>query len=118
MKIAKDKPQDFLLISGDDMLTLPLYAIGGVGVISVLANAYPLVFKKIRDYVLSKNLSRAQAEQFKLLEINAPMYEEGNPVGLKYLLTLMNIGNGNVRLPLVRASNTLRKKIEVLTAKK
>jgi 4-hydroxy-tetrahydrodipicolinate synthase len=63
-------------------------------------------------------LNRAQQEQFKLLEINAPMYEEGNPVGLKHLLKTMNIGNGDVRLPLVAASSALQKKIETLVKKK
>ena len=111
MNIAKNKPKDFLLISGDDMLTLAIYAIGGVGVISVLANAYPSVFKKIKEFAFAENHKKAQAEQFKLLEINGSMYEEGNPVGLKYLLKLMNISNDHVRLPLVQASVLLQKKI-------
>lgn len=118
MKVAKEKTVDFLLISGDDMLTLSIYAIGGVGVISVLANAYPVIFKKIKEYMQTGKLNRAQQEQFKLLEINAPMYEEGNPVGLKHLLKTMNIGNGDVRLPLVAASSALQKKIETLVKKK
>ncbi|MFN6087926.1 MAG: 4-hydroxy-tetrahydrodipicolinate synthase [Cyclobacteriaceae bacterium] len=118
MKIAKEKTVDFLLISGDDMLTLSLHAIGGEGVISVLANAYPVTFKKIKEYMRTGKLNRAQQEQFKLLEINAPMYEEGNPVGLKHLLKTMNIGNGDVRLPLVAASSALQKKIETLVKKK
>jgi 4-hydroxy-tetrahydrodipicolinate synthase len=100
------------------MLTLSLYAIGGEGVISVLANAYPVTFKKIKEYVHAGKLNRAQQEQFKLLEINAPMYEEANPVGLKHLLKTMNIGNGDVRLPLVAASSALQKKIETLVKKK
>ncbi len=114
MKIAKEKTVDFLLISGDDMLTLSIYAIGGVGVISVLANAYPVIFKKIKEYMHTGKLNKAQQEQFKLVEINASMYEEGNPVGLKHLLKTMSIGNGQVRLPLVAASSALQKKIETL----
>jgi 4-hydroxy-tetrahydrodipicolinate synthase len=112
MYIAKSKPEGFLLISGDDMLTLPIYSIGGVGIISVLANAYPIIFKKIKEFAFAGKYSKAQTELFKLLEINGPMYEEGNPVGLKYLLNLMDIGNAKVRLPLVSASNALQKKIE------
>ena len=115
MNIAKQKPTDFLLISGDDLLTLPLYAIGGVGVISVLANAYPLIFKKLKEYAFAENYKKAQIEQFKLLAINNSMYEEGNPVGLKQLLKLMGIGNGNVRLPLVTASSSLARKIQKLS---
>ena len=111
MNIVKGKPKDFMLISGDDMQTLPLYAIGSVGVISVLANAFPVIFKKIKEHAFTGNYSNAQAEVFKLLEINGPMYEEGNPVGLKHLLKLLKIGNGRLRLPLVTASDFLQKKI-------
>jgi len=111
MVIAKGKPSDFLLISGDDLLTLPIYSIGGAGVISVLANALPKVFLKIKENALAENLPKAQIEQFKLLEINGPMYEEGNPVGVKYLLSLMGICQHHVRLPLVEASTLLQKKI-------
>lgn len=114
MAIAKGKPKNFLLISGDDLFTLPLYAIGAVGVISVLANALPVVFKKLKEHASAGQFSKAQSETFKLLEINGPMYEEGNPVGVKHLLKLMDIGNGEVRLPLVKASATLAKKIEQL----
>lgn len=111
MKIVKEKPKDFMLISGDDLLTLPVYAIGGVGVISVLANALPKVFLKIKEHTMTGNLAKAQAEQFKILDINGPMYEEGNPVGVKYLLSLMGICQSFVRLPLVVASAALQKKI-------
>lgn len=111
MKIVKEKPKDFMLISGDDLLTLPVYTIGGVGVISVLANALPKVFLKIKEQTLTGNLAKAQAEQFKILDINGPMYEEGNPVGIKYLLSLMGICQAFVRLPLVVASASLQKKI-------
>ncbi|HCZ36273.1 MAG TPA: 4-hydroxy-tetrahydrodipicolinate synthase [Cytophagales bacterium] len=112
MKIAKEKPKDFMLISGDDMLTLALYATGAVGVISVLANAYPVVFKKLKELALTGKLAAAQKEQFKLLDINGPMYEEGNPVGVKYLLSLLGICQPHVRMPLVNPSESLKKKIE------
>ncbi len=112
MKIAKEKPKNFMLISGDDMLTVPLYAIGAVGVISVLANAFPVIFRKMKEFAFAGNFAKAAAEQFKLLEINGPMYEEGNPVGVKYVLKLMSICTSEVRLPLVKASDILQKKIE------
>jgi 4-hydroxy-tetrahydrodipicolinate synthase len=112
MKIAAEKPKDFMLISGDDMLTLPLYGVGGVGVISVLANAYPVIFRRIKEYAFAGTFAKAQREQFKLLDINGPMYEEGNPVGIKYLLSLKGICEGYVRLPLVPASKSLQQKIE------
>lgn len=112
MKIAKAMPKDFLLISGDDLLTVPLYSIGAKGVISVLANAYPVVFKKMKEHAFSGQFAKASQEQFKILEINGPMYEEGNPVGVKQLMTNMGICSNHVRLPLVPASEGLKKKIK------
>jgi 4-hydroxy-tetrahydrodipicolinate synthase len=111
MKIAKAMPKDFLLISGDDLLTVPLYSIGAKGVISVLANAYPVVFKKMKDHAFAGDFVKASQEQFKLLEINGPMYEEGNPVGVKQVMADMGICSNNVRLPLIQASDILKKKI-------
>ncbi len=116
--IAKEKPKNFLLISGDDMLALPLAAIGGAGVISVLANAYPLQFKRMDTLALSGDFLRASKDLFKLVDLNPLMYEEGNPVGLKFLLSEMNICSPEVRLPLVRASDTLQQKIKSALAGK
>jgi 4-hydroxy-tetrahydrodipicolinate synthase len=114
MKIAKEKPADFMLISGDDLLTLPLYSIGGVGVISVLANALPKVFSKVKENFQAGKWAHAQSEHFKLLDINAPMYEEGNPVGVKYLMSLQGVCDSFVRMPLMEASTDLKKKINTL----
>jgi 4-hydroxy-tetrahydrodipicolinate synthase len=114
MKIAKDKPSDFMLISGDDLLTLPMYAIGAVGVISVLANAFPGVFKTMRDCALQGNYSKAQQSLFKIVDINGPMYEESNPVGVKQLLAEMGLCEPHVRLPLVPASDQLAARIKGL----
>jgi len=117
MKIVKEKPKGFMLISGDDMLTLPLYSIGGVGVISVLANALPQIFLKIKENFYSGRLKQAQTEQFKIIDINGAMYEEGNPVGLKYLLSLIGVCGHTVRLPLTKPSSGLQKKISALYKK-
>jgi 4-hydroxy-tetrahydrodipicolinate synthase len=114
MRIAHYKPTDFMLISGDDILTIPIYAIGGVGVISVLANAYPVAFRKIKDAAGKGQYNRASLEAFKLLDINGPMYEEGSPVGVKYLMSLMGLCEPYVRLPHALPSNALKKKIEGL----
>ena len=111
MRIARDKPKDFLLISGDDMLTVPLYAMGGKGVISVLANAYPAIFRKMKDLCFGGNFEKASLETFKLLDLNPLMYEESNPVGLKALLEMIGICKAKVRLPLVPASEALSMKI-------
>jgi 4-hydroxy-tetrahydrodipicolinate synthase len=114
MRIVKHAPKDFVLTSGDDMLTVPLYSIGSKGVISVLANALPTVFRKIKENVSSGNFPGAYKEQFKLLDINGPMYEEGNPVGVKYLLSLMGICQPYSRLPMAGASKALQQKISKL----
>jgi len=114
MNIANKKPKAFMLISGDDLMTLALYAIGGVGVISVLANAYPEVFNRIKNHCRKNDFKKASSEQFKLLEINGPMYEEGNPVGVKLILNEMGICKSYCRLPLAPASQMLRKKVKEL----
>jgi 4-hydroxy-tetrahydrodipicolinate synthase len=116
MKIAKYMPKDFLLLSGDDMQTVAMYSIGAKGVISVLANAFPQIFKKTKEYAFAGAFDKASQQLFKLLEINGPMYEEGNPVGVKYLLETMGICNANVRLPLVKASEGLQRKIQGLAS--
>lgn len=114
MRIAHYKPTEFMLISGDDMLTVPMYAIGGVGVISVLANAYPIAFKKMTTAASKGQFAKASAEAFKLLEINGPMYEEGSPAGVKYLMSLLGLCEPHVRLPHTQPSLALQKKIEGL----
>jgi 4-hydroxy-tetrahydrodipicolinate synthase len=111
MKIAQKKPKDFLLISGDDLLTVPIYSIGGKGVISVLANALPVTFNKMKEFSFAGQFEKASKEQFSLLEINGPMYEEANPVGIKQLLKEIGICENFVRLPLIEASEGLKQKI-------
>lgn len=118
MRIARDKPKDFLLISGDDLLTVPLYALGAKGVISVLANAFPVHFRKMKEYAFAGNYQKASQEIFKLLDVNPLMYEEGNPVGLKAVLEDMQLCTAKVRLPLATASEGLHKKISALTGSK
>lgn len=111
MNIASHKPKDFSLISGDDLLTSSFYAMGGAGVISVLANAFPLVFKSIKDYSVKGDCRKSATEQFKLLNINSTMYEESNPVGLKVVLRELGICEEYTRLPLTTASKSLQKRI-------
>lgn len=115
MKIAKGKPRDFLLISGDDMWTCALYALGAKGVISVLANAFPGLFSKMHAYAMAGDFEKARREQFRILEINGAMYEEGSPVGIKYLLSTMGVCAPHVRLPMADASRELKGKIDLLS---
>lgn len=108
MRIASKMPEGFMLISGDDILTPAMRVMGGVGVISVLANAYPTLFKTISHAPLEE----AEASATKILDINPLMYEEANPVGVKALLGLMGICSDMVRLPLLPASEDLKKRIQ------
>jgi 4-hydroxy-tetrahydrodipicolinate synthase len=114
MRIARHAPKDFMLISGDDMLTVPIIAVGGIGVISVLANAFPKIFSNMTHAALNKDFKRASQETFKLLDINGPMYEEGNPTGVKYLLELMKVCKRYTRLPVVPPSEGLSQKIKAV----
>lgn len=113
MRIAKDKPADFLLISGDDMTTIFMRSIGAEGVISVLANAYP----EIIGSIIHGNSSYSKKATFSLLEINPLMYEESNPVGVKCLMERLGLCSDYVRLPLLRASEDLKSRIKLAANK-
>ncbi len=109
MQIASSMPKDFLLLSGDDLLTKAIMSIGGSGVISVLANAFPETFKNLTH----GNHPTALEATFSLLNLNSLMYVEGNPVGIKSLLFHMGIISGDqVRLPMLRASQELSAQIK------
>ncbi len=108
MEIANQKPEIFLLISGDDLLTPALMGAGAVGVISVLANAFPSIFKKMVHEALQENFIEANKMAFSLLRINNLMYQEGNPTGIKEVLRQMKLCKNPVRLPLLEASEGLK----------
>ena len=114
LQIAKNKPANFMLISGDDLLTLPLLTFGGAGVISVLANAFPGKYSKLVKLGLENNYQEATDILYQLLDLNPLMYEEGNPVGVKAVLEMFGICGPAVRLPLVEASQTLKDKLQKL----
>ena len=111
MRIVTGTEDDFLLISGDDILTGPLLSLGGKGVISVLANAFPKIFSKIKQGWLRNDYDTVSNQLYKLLNINPLMYAEGSPVGIKEVLNQMGICDNTVRLPHARASEKLQKHI-------
>jgi 4-hydroxy-tetrahydrodipicolinate synthase len=117
LEIIKNTSSDFLLLSGDDMLAVPLISIGGQGVISVLANAFPRIFCQMIKDALNDDFSSAAKTLRSFVDINHLLYEEGNPVGLKTVLHYNKICNPLVRLPLVKASENLTKKIEEVLQK-
>jgi 4-hydroxy-tetrahydrodipicolinate synthase len=112
--IARDKPAGFLLISGDDMHTLPILSVGGVGVISVIANAYPRMFSDMVRHYLSGNTAKATALHLQLVHAIELSVEEGNPASVKAALEHLGICTREVRLPLVAASDALKGKFAEL----
>jgi len=114
LAILAKKPTDFLFLSGDDMLTVPLIACGAVGIITVLGNAFPQKFSDMTRAALAGDFARAQQLLFGFVGLNPLMYEEGNPVGVKAALALQDVCGADVRLPLVAASTGLTARIKAL----
>lgn len=114
MSIVKNKPKNFLVISGDDVLTLPILSLGGSGVISVIANACPKTLSEMVSHALQGNYVKAASLHYKLFDLMNALFEEGNPSGVKAALEILKVTQNNLRLPLVGVSETLHKKIEGL----
>jgi 4-hydroxy-tetrahydrodipicolinate synthase len=112
MEIAKGKHSDFLIISGDDILTLPIMAAGAVGVISTVANGFPKTMSHMVDLALQGNGAAARPHAWALLPIDRLIGQAGNPVGTKQLLAALGICKNYVRLPLVTAPASLAQKIQ------
>lgn len=106
-KIASQTSDEFILISGDDMLTVPLISIGAKGVISVIANLVPDQFSKAIKYALKGDFTEAAKIQYSLLEINDFLFKEGNPAGLKSGLKYLDLMEDHLRLPLLPVSDEL-----------
>lgn len=114
MKIIKHRPSGFLVISGDDNITLPLIASGADGVISVVANAYPKDFSDMVRASLKYDFKTAQKLHYKLMEITEQLFADGNPGGVKQVLAMKNITKSFVRLPLVEPNDTVKAKLKKL----
>ncbi|MFO7830016.1 MAG: 4-hydroxy-tetrahydrodipicolinate synthase [Bacteroidales bacterium] len=117
MEIIKNKPSDFIVVSGEDALTLPLMSVGVSGVISVVANVFPKEFSTMVQLALSNNFTEAAEIHYRLIEIIDYLFIEGNPAGAKAALSNMGIIKNNLRLPLVPASMETNKKIAELIKK-
>lgn len=110
-QIMRDKPEEFLLISGDDPVTLPMVALGAAGVISVVANALPWQFSDMVRLCLQGDYKAAQKVHYKLVEFTRLMFCEGNPAGVKSALKYLRICEDHLRLPLVPVSDKTAQRI-------
>ena len=111
MRIIQHKPADFMVISGDDMIALPMVLAGGSGVISVIGQGVPKDFSKMIQLGLQKNVVEANKLHFKIMDSIDYIFEECNPSGIKALLQKQAICSSNVRLPLVKATEKLEQKL-------
>lgn len=102
LEIIKNKPKDFLVISGDDLLTLPLLGMGADGVISVVGNAYPKLFSEMVTLGLKGDMKKAREIHYKLTDFIKTIFADGNPSGIKAALEIKQIISNNLRLPLVK----------------
>ncbi|WP_457611487.1 4-hydroxy-tetrahydrodipicolinate synthase [Lutibacter sp.] len=110
-RLIQKKPANFMVISGDDMIALPMVLAGGSGVISVIGQGLPKDFSEMIQMALKGNVKIANELHYKIMESIDYIFEEGNPAGIKALLKKLNICLGDVRLPLVNASYDLQQKI-------
>ena len=114
--ILRNRPEDFLVLSGDDSMTLPLLSIGGDGIISVISNVFPAEFTGMVAAALKGDTATAAALQMRLLEATDALFEEGNPVGVKTALAIKDLTKDFVRLPLVEGSDALAEKFRRIIA--
>jgi 4-hydroxy-tetrahydrodipicolinate synthase len=114
MELLKHKPADFLVVSGDDALTLPMMALGAEGVISVVANAYPKGFSDMVRLCLAGKFDEAQPSHYRYTEIIASLFAEGSPSGIKAYLNEMGLCSDHVRMPVWPVSARLLARIKEL----
>ena len=112
--IIKNKPADFMVISGDDPITLPMIAAGAEGLISVVANAYPKDYSDLVRHCLAGKFTEAQKLHSKYTDIIASMFAEGSPSGLKAYLSEMGLCGNYFRLPVWPVSEKHHQKIKEL----
>ncbi|WGF92587.1 4-hydroxy-tetrahydrodipicolinate synthase [Aequorivita marisscotiae] len=117
MKLIAGCPKDFLVISGDDMITLPMILAGGAGVISVIGEGFPEQFSKMVQLGLQKKVDEAYEIHYKIAPAIDYIFAEGNPAGIKAVFKKLDICGDTVRLPLVGVSDGLRSKIDAFVEK-
>ncbi len=114
MEIIKSRPDNFLVISGDDLLTLPLIALGGDGVISVVANAFPGEFSEMVNAAIKGNFQTAKEIHYKFTDLINSLFVDGNPAGIKAALDILGLCSNYLRLPLVKVNKPVYNQIKTL----
>jgi 4-hydroxy-tetrahydrodipicolinate synthase len=114
MQILRNKPEKFMVISGDDSLTYPMMTMGASGVISVLANALPKEMSSMVKYALKGDVKKALPLHFRMLPLMNAIFDEGNPTGIKALMEIQGQIGNTLRMPLVKSSKQLYNKISAL----
>ena len=117
MKLIQDKPKDFLVISGDDMITLPMILAGGAGVISVIAQGFPKQFTEMVHLGLNKKVDDAYKIHYLLADSIDMIFEQGNPAGIKEVFKSLGLSENTVRLPLVNVDEDLANRLNHFTNK-
>lgn len=117
MKLIQDKPKDFLVISGDDMITLPMILAGGAGVISVIAEGFPKQFTEMVHLGLNKKVDDAYKIHYLLADSIDMIFEQGNPAGIKEVFKSLGLSENTVRLPLVNVDEDLANRLHHFTNK-
>lgn len=111
MQIIKDKPENFLVISGDDMIALPIVLAGGAGVISVIGQGFPKEFSEMIRLGLNRKVNEAYKLHYMLADSIDMIFEQGNPAGIKQVFDALGIADAFVRLPLVGVDESLANRI-------
>ncbi len=111
LELLRTKPKDFLVLSGDDDLALGVALAGGAGVISVIGQALPKEFSEMIRLGMAGKAKEGYDIHYKLMPITSLIFSENNPAGIKAVLDELGISKSHVRLPLVEATNTLKKRI-------
>lgn len=115
MKIIQGKPEGFHVISGDDMITLPMVLAGGSGVISVIGEGFPKEFSQMVRLGLERKVDEAYALHYKIADATDMIFEQGNPAGIKQVFKALGLAENTVRLPLVAVNDDLANRLNEYT---
>ena len=116
MRMISGTPDDFLVISGDDMIALPMTLAGGAGVISVIGEGFPKEFAKMIRFGLERKVEEAYEIHYKIAPCTDHIFAEGNPAGIKAVFSKLGLCGDTVRLPLVVVGDVLRREIDTFVA--